>query len=337
MFFMPDDLTFHYSNKIVNIPYSSYPLATFKNNFAGAGEVFLSSKGVLAFPISIDPLMMYYNRSMLDANGVIFPPATWDDLVGLVPTLTKKDDSNKIIKSAVALGQSSNIVHAKDILTALFMQASSPIVTEQDGRYYPNFNTTNPKYNLVSVLQFYTSFADPSKEAYSWNRSFPNSNEAFSSEDVAFYFGFASELTKLINSNPNQNFGVAPLPQIKNADIRLTNAHVTGIAIFSTSKKISTAFTAASLLSTGDFASEFAIATGTVPARRDLLKDKPTTDAFSPIFYNSALYGRSWVDPSSADTDNIFRNLIDSVLSNTIAPQSAILDASSRLNLLFVR
>src|SRR3990167_990308 len=104
MFFLPDSLVFNYANKIFAIPYASYPLNTFKNIFAGAGEVFLTSKGVLAFPITIDPLMMYYNRSILDANGVIYPPASWDDLMNLVPALTKKDDSNKIIKSAVALG-----------------------------------------------------------------------------------------------------------------------------------------------------------------------------------------------------------------------------------------
>ncbi len=59
MFFLPDNLVYHYKNKILPIPYQSFPLSTFKNNFAGAGEVFLNSQGVLAFPISIDPLVMY--------------------------------------------------------------------------------------------------------------------------------------------------------------------------------------------------------------------------------------------------------------------------------------
>ena len=97
MFFLPDNLVFHYTDKIFTIPYQSYPLSSFKNNFAGAGEVFLTSNGILAFPISIDPLMMYYNRSILDANGVVYPPAYWDEMTNIVPALTKKDDSNKII------------------------------------------------------------------------------------------------------------------------------------------------------------------------------------------------------------------------------------------------
>ena len=87
MFFLPDNLAFHYANKILPIPFTSYPLASFKNNFAGAGEVFLTSKGILAFPLSIDPLVMYYNRSILDAEGIIYPPAFWDDLISLAPKL----------------------------------------------------------------------------------------------------------------------------------------------------------------------------------------------------------------------------------------------------------
>ena len=35
MLLLPDNLAFHYINKIFTIPYKSYPLASFKNNFAG--------------------------------------------------------------------------------------------------------------------------------------------------------------------------------------------------------------------------------------------------------------------------------------------------------------
>jgi len=62
----------------------------------------------------------------------------------------------------------------------------------------------------------------------------------FSAENLAFYFGFASELPTLVNRNPNQNFFVASLPQIKNASFKLTSARVTGIAISAFSKNLNT-------------------------------------------------------------------------------------------------
>lgn len=336
MFFLSDDLAFHYANKIFTIPYASYPLASFKNNFASAGEVFLTSKGILAFPLSIDPLMMYYNRSILDANAVVYPPNYWDELSALVPTLTKKDDTNKIIKSTVALGHFSNVAHAKDIIAALFMQTGNPIISEKDGTFFSSLNVLNQKYDLSSVLNFYTDFADPNKEVYSWNKSFPNSIDAFSAENLAFYFGYASELASLINKNPNQNFGVAPLLQIKDSSFKLTGARVTGISILSSSKNFNTALTAAGLLATSDFASRFATATGVAPARRDLLAVKQK-DAYSPAFYNSALYAKSWLDPSPKDTNNIFRTMIDSVLSNNMSLADAISDANVKLNLLLLK
>ena len=336
MFFLPDNLVHHYADKIATIPFASYPLSTFKNVFAGAGEVFLNSKGISAFPITIDPLMLYYNRSLLDANGIIYPPTTWDDLVTMAPTLTKKDDSNIINQSAVALGQFSNIAHAKDILATLFMQAGNPIVAEQGGVLVSVFGSVVGKYSLPSTLQFYTNFSDPNNIVYSWNKSLPNSDADFSAGNLAFYFGFSSEIKSLINKNPNQNFFITGVPQIKNSNSKLTSAQVTGLAISSSSKNFNTAFTAASLMATGNFASDFANTLGVAPARRDLLATKPA-DAYSPIFYNSALYAKSWLDPSPVDTDKIFSGMIDVVLSNSMSVSDAIKDASSKISLLLLK
>lgn len=336
MFFLPDDLAFHYADKIFTIPYQSYSLSSFKNDFASAGEVFLTSLGILAFPMTIDPLVMYYNRSMLDANGVIYPPIYWDEMTAISPTLTKKDDSNKIIKSGIAFGQFSNVAHAKDILATLFMQAGNPIIKTQDGVFNSTLESSIGNFNLPSILKFYTDFADPNNAVYSWNKSFPNSNDAFSREDLAFYFGYAGELQSLVNRNPNQNFFVAPMPQIRNSNSKITGARVTGLAISSFSKNFNTAFIAASLLATGDFALKLSTAGGIAPARRDLLANKPQ-DAFSPVFYNSALYGRSWLDPSPKDTDVIFSGMINGILSGSLSVTEAIKDANAKMSLLLLR
>lgn len=332
LIFLPDNLAFRYQNKLFTIPHSSYPLSSFKANFAGAGEVFLTSGGILAFPISVDPLVMYYNRSILDANQIIYPPAFWDDLVKLVPTLTKKDETNKITKSTVALGHYANITNAKDILATIFMQIKNPIVTEQNGTFFSSLGDSR----LGPLLKFYTDFADPNNSVYSWNRSFPSSSDAFSRENSAFYFGFASELRSLVNKNPNQNLAVTSFPQIRDSNLKLTGARVTGLAILSSSKNFNTAFVAASLLSTGSFASRFSAIQGVAPARRDLLAIQ-RTDGYSPIFYNSALYAKSWLDPSPKNTDDIFRNMIDAVLSSSLPASGAVADANNKLNILLQR
>ena len=336
LFFIDNTLAYKYNDKIYTIPYASYPLATFKNNFAGASEVFLTSKGMLAFPMTIDPLVMYYNRGALDSNNIVYPPTTWTDFQGLVPTFTEKDNSNKIIMSSAAMGQFSNILHAKEILSTLFMQAGSPIVHENNGSFNSALGVNYGNYDLAPVLKFYTDFSDPLNTSYSWNRSLPNSQDYFSSENLVFYFGYASELESLVNKNPNLNFLAAPIPQAKGSNNKLTYARVTGIAISPASKNFNTAFMAAGLMATSDFAGEYALATGTVPARRDLLAVKQT-DAYLPIFYSSALFSSSWLDPSPTGTDDIFKNMIENVLSNNFSPRDSISDSDSKLNLLLAK
>lgn len=335
MYFLSNDLAFKYSDKIYTIPYTSFPVTTFKSTFVKAGETFLTSKGILALPITVDPMVMYYNRTVLDSNNIVYPPATWDEFQNLVPILTRKDDSSKIIKSAVALGQFSNVSHAKDILSTLFMQLGNPIVVEKNGRFSSVLDQGSGKNDLSSVLKFYTDFSDPLKSVYSWNRSLNLSQDEFSAENLAFYFGFASEYPLLVKKNPNQNFSITTMPQIKDTDFKFTYSHVTGIAISSFSKNFTTAFTAASLLATSDFAGQYVKAIGAIPARRSLLAVKQT-EAFSPIFYSSALFAGSWLDPSTDDSDNIFRLMVDDVLSGNLTVRQSIDGANNKLTRLFM-
>lgn len=336
MFFLPDDLVLSYRNKIVPVPYANFPVAAYNKNFVSGADVFLSSQGILALPIAIDPMVMYYNRSLLDAEAIIFPPVYWDEFPDIVSRLTKKEQDGRILQSAVALGQFSNITNAKNILSAMLMQSGNPIIAEQDGRLASTLNTYSNKYNLPAILGFYASFTDPQSSTYSWNRSFPNSRDAFSADSLATYFGFASELEALQSRNPNQNFLPAPFPQIRGSNSKVTAARITGIAVASSSKNLTTAFYAANLLTTGNFARQFALDTGLTPARRDLLAVAPT-DAYAPVFYNAALYAKGWLDPSPLETDNIFRSMVDKVLSNALTPEDAIRDADARLWLLLGR
>ena len=336
IFFITDDLIWSYANKIFVIPYESFPLSSFKNSFAGAGEVFLTSQGILAFPISIDPLMLYYNRSMLDANNIVYPPAFWDELVAIVPLLNERNESNQLTRGAVAMGQFANITHAKDILATLFMQAGNPVVEEVDGFLRSSLGQFSGGSGLGPVLEFYTDFADPLQTSYAWNRSFPNSSEAFSSEKLAFYFGFASEFPSLVSRNPNQDFLVATVPQIKGTNFKLTSARVTGLAVSAFSRNLETALLASSLMATGNFAEQFSSATGVAPARRDLIARSPG-GAYLPTFYQSALFARSWLDPNPIASNDIFRIMIESVLSGVATPADSVRDASGRLELLLFR
>jgi len=336
LFFLTNDLAYHYKNKIFGIPYDVLPLVSFKTSFSSAAEVFVNSKGIMAVPIAIDPIVMYYNRSILDSAGIVYPPTTWDQFSELIPLLTKKDDNKKISKSTVGLGQFSNISNAKEILTAMFLQTGNNLVVEKDGAFISTLGNLNQEYSIEDVLGFYTDFADPLKQVYSWNKSLPESRDFFSSENLAFYFGYASEKQSLLNKNPNQNFFVAPIPQIKGTNSKSTYAKVSGVAVSNHTKSFETALAAATSMAMSDFAEKYALAVGAAPARRDLL-NKKQQDIFSVIFYNSALFAKSWLDPSPTDTDNIFQRMVDSILSNNLSIESAIKEAENKMSLLLLK
>ena len=332
MFILPDNLILHYKDRIMPIPYTSYPLASFKTNFVSASDVYLNTKGVLALPIAVDPLIMYYNRSIFDANGVVNPPNTWDGVQSIAPVITKKTQEGQIIKSAIAFGQSSNIVSSKEILATLFMQTGNPVVKNNGTGYLATLANAGAP-DLVSTLNFYTSFADPTNSVYSWNKGLPNSRDMFAAGNLGIYFGFGSELSNMTTKNPNLNFYIAPVPQIKDAQFKTTFAHTYGIAVSAYSKNVTTALNAAGLLTSSNFADTFSKALLMAPARRDLLAVRQT-DEYMPVIYGSALYSQSFLDPASANTNVIFQRMVENVLSNNLSADSSLLDASNKLQLL---
>ncbi|MFM7088915.1 MAG: hypothetical protein ACKOW9_05310, partial [Candidatus Paceibacterota bacterium] len=111
---------------------------------------------------------------------------------------------------------------------------------------------------------------------------------------------------------------------------------VTGVAISAFSKNQELALVVANLMTTGDFVRDFARATGTAPARRDLLASQ-LADAYMPTIFKSALYAKSWFDPRPEESNDIFRAMVESVLSGTARPETAIRRANGQLDLLLVK
>jgi ABC-type glycerol-3-phosphate transport system substrate-binding protein len=335
MFLLTDNLAQSYLNRITAISYARYPKATFITNFASAGEIFTTPSGILALPIAIDPLIMYYNRSILNTNGVVYPPVNWNEFADLIPKITKKNDANQIISSAVGLGQFANVTNAKDIIATMFLQTGNPIVERNENRLYQATLNKEEKnqQQLISALDFYTSFSNPLLPNYSWHRGLPKSRDYFTGENLAFYFGYASELPSLMSRNPNLDLQVSEMPQMKNSTFKVTKSRVTGVAISAFARDQAVALAVANLMTGDDFVRDFARATSTAPARRNLLATQ-LADEYMPNIFKSALYSKSWYDPSPADTDRVFRSMVDDVLSNVATTENVINRANGQIDLL---
>lgn len=333
---LPQNMVLKNINKFVILPYSSYPLRTFKDQFIDAGSVFLNTDGVIATPFIVDPLVMYWNKTHFVNAGIINPPTQWDEFSKIVTKLTKKDSNYNVAQSGVALGEYQNVLHAKDILTTLFLQAGVPIVAKNaTGNYESSIigNYGNSDSPAETALTFYTDFANPSKETYSWNKSLKQSLDSFISGDTSIYFGFASELSGISFKNPNLNFDVARVPQISGDRKKSVFAKMYGLAVLKSSKNQTSAFNQILILTSKDGITSLSSLSNLPPVRKDVLATNPA-DLYMQIFYNSALISDTWLDPSPAATEGVFKNMIESVIVGKSTPGTAVGGADNDLGVI---
>lgn len=325
---------------LVKIPYENYDLRTFRETFVEEGNLLAFEEGFVGLPFYIDPLVMYYNRNILNSNGIAVPPSTWTEFLALVSDLTIVDSSFNISKSIAGLGTYSNINNAKEIIWSLIMQAGNNVVIKEDfdGENPNNFISilserlgySNPP--AVSAVNFYTQFANPSKTIYSWNRSLPLSQDYFLAGDSAFYFGFASELPTLSLKNPNLIFDVSILPQAKDSTKKTTYGKMYSIAITNGVKDLASAYNTLLLLTNIESQNLLTQTTGLPSVRRDLLTQSDGSNSFDPIFKKSALFAYGVLEPSVKNTDQIIREMIQSIISGQLEVGDSIDRANAQLN-----
>ncbi|MEZ4103330.1 MAG: hypothetical protein R3B55_02090 [Candidatus Paceibacterota bacterium] len=169
------------------------------------------------------------------------------------------------------------------------------------------------------------------------NKSRPDSLTAFVGGDLSIYFGFASEIPLIEKINPNLNFDIANLPQVEGSQNVLTYSNIHALAIPKTSKNPQGAFYVAGQLANGQLAAPFSFVSGLTPARRDLLTPSSSLTKFTDVYYKSAIASRSWVDPSYSETNKIFSDMVENVLSGLKDYSSSVADTNKELKNLLSR
>ncbi|MES2213488.1 MAG: extracellular solute-binding protein [Patescibacteria group bacterium] len=335
MVILRDDMQYKYHNKLFPIPYKNFTERTFKDTFIEESEMYLAPEGIVAFPLTVDPLVLYWNRDLFTTNLIPQTPKFWDEVYPLVTKITHRDSSANITQSTLALGEWRNITNAKEILSMLLIQAGSPITSRISGVVT---SVLNSQFNHAAMpsqsgVNFYTQFSNPTSPTYTWNRSLPSSQNFFLSGNLAMYIGFASELFSIQQKNANLNFDVTYVPQIRDSAKQSVFAHMYGISIVKQSKQIAAAYVAMNAFIESNALLALEKATNLPPVRRNMLANKPT-DAFRTVFYNSALLSHSWIDPDSTASATVFRDMIESITSGQSRTGEALSRADNEIGVL---
>lgn len=325
LFMLSSSKILKHRNKTFTIPYNVFTQRQFKDTFIEGAEIYMAPEGVLALPISVDPLVMYWNRGIFTDVKMTAPPKYWDEFYNLANTISKKDGALNILKSAVAFGEFENIKNAKEIILNLAMQAGTPITIWNGVKVQSVFadSYNKPTVPAEAAINFYTEFSNPAKPSYSWNRSLSNSNNYFLGGDLALYFGFGSEIRSLQLKNPNLNFDVASVPVSREGGTNVSYGNFNAFAITKSSKNPNAAFAVASILTNNEGAVAFSKVLKLPPARRDLLSQRPD-NAYESVLYDSAIRTKGWLDPNPALTDTLFQNAIESITSGRVRTSEAI-------------
>ena len=277
----------------------------------------ITQERLVAAPIWADTLALYYNKDLLNAAGIPTPPEHWDQFQDQVKKLTKLDADGKIVQSAVGMGTSANVERSTDILSALMMQNGAQM-TEANG---------NPTFDLApdsstgqrqmppayQALEFYTDFANPAKETYTWNADQPNSLEAFIQGKTAFFFGYSYHYDQIKARAPKLNLGITKLPTIEGNPVKnFANYWVWMVSKKSTDADLS--WNLLNFLMKTDTSKALLAKMKRPAARKGLLADQ-FADETVGVFASQVLTAQSWYLGNNAQVmDAAFATLIDAAL-----------------------
>lgn len=329
---MPHEFLRSQEEKLRIIPFDTFSRRDYLDTFTTAGDIYLVSSGSFGFPVLVDPLVMFYNRDLLNAARVSTPPAVWEQFFGLAPRLSKVNTDFTLSQSFVAMGTYNSINYARHILSALFLQSGTPIVSSATGEVRSVLDqrgTSGQQPVAAGALRFYTEFADPLKDAYSWSEGMGTSRNAFLNGKLAVYFAPASEGRTLSQEKPLLNFDVARLPQPETGTTPVTYGSVYAFSIPRLAPNPNGALTVAFALTNIDNAQFLADVADTAPARRDLLVEQD--DPFLEVYYQSALISKPWLSPQPREIDAVFSAMVDNVIRGGMSAAEALRQASAAL------
>jgi ABC-type glycerol-3-phosphate transport system substrate-binding protein len=293
---------------------------------------------IYALPLSMDTLVLYYNRDLFNNFGIPLPPQTWEEFKETTKNLTLINQDNEIIQAGAALGTAENIPRANDICSILMLQ-NGAIMENNSGQITFNqipLSSSDKTYNPgIGALVFYTDFANPIKEVYSWNNQMTNALEAFTSGKLAMFFGYSYHLSLIKNLAPKLNFSLTYLPQIAGT---LTPKNYANYWVVTTAKKSlhpDDSWGFLNYVIQKDVNRAFLEKTKRPTAIKSLIEEQLNNNDIPElqIFANQVLTAKSWYhgrNPLLAE--NYFSEMIDSVVSGAQTPKEAIDLAAQQIN-----
>lgn len=185
-------------------------------------DLFFDNK-LYGIPIYSDSLALFYNRDLFQEAEIDSPPKTWDEFKIAVRKLTDINRKNEIVRSGAALGGGASVNRSADILTLLMMQGGAEVIAgnrDIDLNKEIEVHTSNgieKRSPGKNAIMFYTEFSNPQKEIYTWGDNQNDSVKTFAEGKTAMIINYNYQIKNLLALNPDLNYGISQMPQLKNS------------------------------------------------------------------------------------------------------------------------
>lgn len=243
---------------------------------------------IVGLPLSMDMVAVYYNKDLLDRSGVPEPPKTWTEFQDAVRKITRYDKkTGQIIQSGTALGTGNNVPSSDDLLYLLFRQSKVNFVSKGGQAIF-----SGTPEAAGQVMDFYTDFANPTRDTYTWNSDQGNALDAFVNGKVGFYFGYSYDFPTIRSRAPQFEYHILPLFQL-NPDNQVNVANYWIQTVLTKSKNQNEAWNLVDFLTHSKATKDYLDQTGRPTAMRAYIADQKTKPELEP-FVGQILTAENW-------------------------------------------
>lgn len=274
---------------------------------------------VYGLPMTVDTLALYYNKDhfqdRLPNPGK--PAKTWEGIKAQIPALNKlnPDNPEEFEVAAIAMGISTNIDRAVDILYLLFMQYGVIFYNDEISKStFAGMQGKMDNYPAIKAMEFFASFADPQEKHYSWNENVIDPDEsgkevaAFALGKVSMIIGYSYTYDQIINeigvlkskglkTIDKTAVKVASIPQMYDPDAskekRITYANYFAETVSRNCKNPDVAWDFLVFLTSKDSLKYYFSKAHKVTSRRDMIEDQKK-DPIYGIFASQIGYAESF-------------------------------------------
>ncbi|MEK9157176.1 MAG: extracellular solute-binding protein [Patescibacteria group bacterium] len=285
---------------------------------------------VFGLPLSVDTLALYYNKDLFDAAGIAQAPTTWEEFQANVIALTQYADDGSVLQSGASLGTTENVDRASDIIQVLMLQNGTEMIDDTKNIMFNSIpdDVASGVFPGLDAVRFFTDFANPVKETYTWNADFSANVDAFASGQTAMMLGYSYHLPIIQATSPTADIGVAPLPQIGGGAKKANFANYWIESVSKDTEHPDEAWDFVVFATSAEHVLAYLNETQKPTALRELIDEQIENETLNP-FVEQILTAQSWYHGTDAQAmDAAFEDLATEVLSGNREAEDAIDDAA---------